>query len=70
MEIAVRNIDENSWKEFKATATKRGISLGFALNIAIREWTNDKKKQTKDFFALKAVKMEGQSSEIDEVLYG
>jgi hypothetical protein len=70
MEIAVRNVDENSWREFKATATKKGLPLGLALNVAIREWTEHKKNKNKDFFALKAVKMASQSSEIDEVLYG
>ena len=73
MEVAIRNVNEEEWKEFKATAVRKGLTVGTALNLAIREWTKNRKQKTKmDFFRSGPVEFEegGTSRDIDEVLYG
>lgn len=73
MEVAVRNVNEEEWKDFKATAVKKGLTVGTALNLAIREWTKNRKQKMKiDFFKSGPVEFKEKSTsrDIDEVLYG
>jgi plasmid stability protein len=37
-QLNVRNVDEALWREFRARATRRGVSAGDLLNEALRDW--------------------------------
>lgn len=72
MQISVRDVDEEVYKEFKAKSVKEGLKLGKALTLAMKEWLEEEKKG-KSFLKLKPFDWgegtEKASREIDEVLY-
>jgi hypothetical protein len=42
MNITIRNIDDSLYREIKADASREGITIGTAVNRAIRVWLNRK----------------------------
>lgn len=42
MNITIRNIDDSLYREIKADASREGITIGIAVNRAIRVWLNRK----------------------------
>ncbi|MBS3140445.1 hypothetical protein J4479_05590 [Candidatus Woesearchaeota archaeon] len=72
-QITVRDVDSDAFKEFKAEAIKRGLTLGAALTIAIEKFNSEKKPKLK-FSDWKATSWgkgtEHLSEEVDEILYG
>jgi len=69
-QITVRNVDTEIFREFKSDATRRGIVLGAALNLAMEKFMSSKKK---NFMSLKPFSWgkgtEHLSKEVDEILY-
>lgn len=77
MNIAIRDVDENLFKEFKAEAAREGTSVGKILTMAMRFWlerVKKKKKVRKSLLDLKPFDWgkgsENSSEEIDAILYG
>ena len=74
MEVTIRNIDKQSWQEFKAEVIREGLNVGDAVNLAIHQWLSKEKKPSKSFFKSKPAVFRGKnperlSEDIDEVLY-
>lgn len=74
---AIRDLDEEIFRKFKAKAVEEGMNLGKALNLAILQWLNKKdsrEKDPKNLLKLKTfdwgVGTEKTSKEIDKILYG
>jgi len=77
MTIAVRDVDENVFREFKAEAVREGVSVGKILTMAMRLWMERVKKKKKVKRSLLDLKpfdwgegTENSSEEIDATLYG
>lgn len=75
--IAVRGVNPDVFRRFKAEAVSRSLSVGAAATEAFRCWLEAKAhraKKKESFFGLKpwdwGPGTEHASSEIDEVLYG
>ncbi|MBW6518148.1 MAG: hypothetical protein K0A89_06570 [ANME-2 cluster archaeon] len=77
MNITIRNIDTQLYREIKAEATREGINIGTAINSAIRLWLNRKRAQVRpgrSFLELESMDFgpgtENLSEEHDKYLYG
>lgn len=74
MTTTIRNVNKKIFAEFKAEATREGLSVGEALNMAILAWLERRKKKKlslKDFKPTNWGKgTEKTSEEIDKILYG
>ncbi len=79
--IAVRDVDEEIFRSFRAKAIEHRMNLGSAVTVAMRQWVEtDKPKKTAQRRVHKikgGVKpfnwgkgTENTSNEIDEILYG
>ena len=44
MDITIRNLNEEVYRELKSQAALKGINIGEALNLAIRHWLNEREK--------------------------
>jgi len=77
MTIAVRDVDENVFREFKAEAAGEGTSVGKILTMAMRFWlerVKKKKKVKKSLLDLKPFDWgkgtENVSENVDRIIYG
>ena len=75
MDTTIRNLDENTYRQLKAKAAVEGISIGAAINQAIRSWLDEGDKKIRGV-SLLDIKPEpfGKnnsrlSERIDELLY-
>jgi hypothetical protein len=76
--LTVRDVDEETWRKFKAKTAEEGIKTGPALTEAIKEWVRGKngkfRPDPKNILKLegmiKVKKKVRWSEEIDEFLYG
>jgi hypothetical protein len=72
-QITVRDVDQEVFREFKADATKQGLTLGKALTLAMKTF-HMKTSKTKKFSSLKPIYWgegtEQVSENVDEILYG
>ena len=76
--IAVRDVDEETFRKFRALSIEERMKLGDAITIAmrkmIREKETKKKSDRKNLLKIKPIKVGKKkvrwSEEIDEVLYG
>jgi antitoxin component of RelBE/YafQ-DinJ toxin-antitoxin module len=75
MDTTIRELDEEVYRQAKAKAALMGISIGRAVNEALRKWIaegDEPKKQS--ILGLKPKRFgkenEHLSEEIDKVLYG
>lgn len=73
MQLSVRDVDERTFKKFKAWAAEDGMSMGKALTIAMDQlisWRDPKMKLT-DIKPINLGKhAKNLSEDIDKVLYG
>ncbi len=74
MNITIRNLHENIFRKFKASAAEKGVKLGTALTQAMELWV--KKTNEKPLAKLSNIKpfnwgkgTEKTSREIDQLLY-
>ena len=74
MDTTIRNIDPFVYKSLKAKAAADDITIGEAINRAVREWLNIEPKKHKSILDIKPEHFGRQhmylSEEIDEILYG
>ena len=70
--IAVRDVDKDTFQEFKANAIQRGLKVGQALTLAMENFMSQQKKEK--FTSLKPFNWgkgtENTSQNVDEILYG
>ncbi|MBL7169722.1 MAG: hypothetical protein ISS48_01765 [Candidatus Aenigmarchaeota archaeon] len=73
MQLSVRDVNDEIFKEFKSYAVKNGLKLGNAINMALDQWIENKRDQS-SFLDLKPFPWgkgtEKTSKEIDKILYG
>ena len=73
-QITVKEVDEGSFKELKAFATKGKITVGAALTLAIEELLSQTNKKKKDLSQLNPTNWglgtENLSEQINESSYG
>ena len=73
MDTTIRNIDPFIYKKMKAKATAEGITIGEAINRAIKKWLNIEPKKHTSILEIKPEHFGKQyrhlSEEIDEILY-
>ena len=72
--ICVRDVDEATYRRFKAISHERGMNLGTALTMALHQWTEIQQPK-KRFLEFKPAKGWGKgtertSTEVDKILYG
>lgn len=73
MQLSVRDVDAETFKEFKAQAVKERMTLGRALTFAMQHWMEEEETKT-SFLDLKPTDWgkgtEHSSDEVDAILYG
>lgn len=74
---AIRDIDEDVLRKFKAKAVERRMKMGDALTVAMKKWIREREKERVSVKALLKMKpfdwgrgTEKTSLEVDEILYG
>ena len=75
MDTTIRELDENVYRQAKAKAALKGMSIGRAVNEALRRWLAEGEKLgSRSILDLKPEKLgkgtERLSEEIDSILYG
>ncbi|MBI2583608.1 MAG: hypothetical protein HYW25_02990 [Candidatus Aenigmarchaeota archaeon] len=77
--VAVRGVDEDTFRKFRALTVEERIKMGDALTLAMRRWVAEERKReatikAKNLLNLKPVRVGKKkvrwSEEIDEFLYG
>ncbi|MEK6899624.1 MAG: hypothetical protein AABX05_00725 [Nanoarchaeota archaeon] len=73
-QITVRDVDQEVFREFKAEAIKRGLTLGSALTLAMEKFRAELGSKKQKFTSLTPISWgkgtEHSSEEIDRILYG
>ena len=73
LQISVKGVDQETFREFKAEAVRKGIKIGDALNLSMNMWINSRKttrKKLLDFEPKNGGKGTEKTSEnIDNILY-
>lgn len=74
IQITVRDVNTEVFREFKAEAVKRGLTLGSALTIAMERFGAELGKKKHTFTTLKPISWgkgtKYTSEEVDTILYG
>ncbi|HIH39749.1 TPA: hypothetical protein HA219_03450 [Candidatus Woesearchaeota archaeon] len=74
IQIAVRDVNEEAFREFKSDVVKRGMKLGTALTLAMEKFRSELLKPRPKFTSLRPVDWgrgsEKLSEQVDEILYG
>ncbi|HLC54972.1 MAG TPA: hypothetical protein VJJ75_00405 [Candidatus Nanoarchaeia archaeon] len=75
MQLSVKNVEKELFRQLKADAVKEGVQVGDALNLAIKLYLDRKRKKPKvSFLDLKPQNWgkgsERTSEQTDEILYG
>lgn len=78
--IAVRDVDEETFRKFRAMSVEERMKLGDALTIAMKHWLQEEKAKAAKQRGLRIKDLakpfdwgkgtEKTSKEIDEILYG
>lgn len=77
--VGIRDLDEETFRKFRAVAIEENMNTGEALNIAMKKWIKEKKEKETKPDARNLLKISGiiktkkkvnWSEEIDEFLYG
>lgn len=74
MQLSVKNVEDDVFKEFKAESVREGFNVGKSLTLAMKLWLEKKHKKPKSsILSLKTIHWgkgsERTSEEIDKVLY-
>ncbi len=80
MDVTIRNVNAEFWRGFKASAVKDGLSVGEAINLAMKKFAmeiEEKKsdKKHKEIWDLEPVEFDVPdakhfSQNVDKLLYG
>ena len=72
MDLSVRDVSEDVFRQFKSAAKRQDLKIGDALTAAMESWLEEQQEK-KDLTELKPEDWgdEGETSEeIDDILYG
>ncbi|MDP3729043.1 MAG: hypothetical protein Q8R18_06365 [bacterium] len=74
IQLSVKEVNEEIFREFKAESTREGLKVGQALTLAMEQWLSHEKRRPKlSLLNLKPIKggkgTERLSENIDKVLY-
>ena len=74
IQVTIRNVDEKIFREFKADAVRKGMTLGTASTLAMQKFRAELGREKPKFTLLKPVNWgqgtEHVSEEVDVILYG
>ncbi|MBI2675308.1 MAG: hypothetical protein HYX24_02530 [Candidatus Aenigmarchaeota archaeon] len=74
MQLSIRDVDEKTFREFKAEATREGLPVGKAITLAMGFWLQEHAKPIRNMLDFRSVNLgkgsEKLSEEIDKTLYG
>lgn len=74
VQISVKGVDREAFKDFKAASVKNGFKLGAALTLAMEKFVAELNRKRVEFTSLKPVSWgkgtERISEQVDEILYG
>ena len=74
MQLTVKEVEEDVYKEFKAEAVREGFKVGKALTMAMDMWLEGRKTKKSRFLQIKpwdwGPGTEKASEEVDEILHG
>ncbi|MBI4162977.1 MAG: hypothetical protein HY513_04800 [Candidatus Aenigmarchaeota archaeon] len=73
--VAIRDVDEETFRKFRSLAVEENRKLGDEITLAMKHWiSEDKSKKVKNILVMKPIKVGAGkvrwSEEIDETLYG
>lgn len=76
--VAVRDVDEETFRKFRSVAVEEKMKAGDALTLAMKIWIKERdvmgEKRPEDVLNIKPVRIGNKkvnwSTEIDETLYG
>ena len=76
--VAIRDLDEETFRKFRAVAIEEKLKTGEALTLAMKKWIEEEKMKNKpnikNLLKIKPIRMGKKkvrwSEEIDEFLYG
>lgn len=74
MQVSIKDVDDQAFREFKAESVREGLKIGKALTLAMKFWLESKaKKPRMSLLELKSrswgKETERTSHEIDKVVY-
>ena len=78
-DIAIRGVDEDILRRFRAKSIEERMKMGDALNLAMKHWVHEEKTKKmkpdpRNLLKIKPIRVGGKkvrwSEEIDEILYG
>ncbi len=74
MQLSVKNVEEQTFREFKAESVREGLQVGKALTLAMRRWLEERNVKPKVRFLNFKPKhwgkgTENTSEEIDNLVY-
>ena len=74
VQITVKDVDENIFRELKAQAAQEGISVGKALSFAVKVWLSELQKPRLSLSSWKTFKggkdTRYLSEQVDDIVYG
>jgi len=77
--VGVREVDEETFRKFRARAVEERFKLGYALTLAMKTWIEKEKNKEirpnpKNLLKIKPIKIGDKkvnwSEEVDQILYG
>lgn len=74
MQVSIKNVEEDVFRDFKAESVREGLKIGKALTLAMKVWLESRETKPKlSLLDLKAKSWEKgtekTSEEIDKILY-
>lgn len=75
MQVSIKNVDEDTFRNFKAEAVRERLHLGKAITLALQSWVNHKRtKPRMNILDIKPLSLGKNtahlSEEIDKIVYG
>ena len=74
IQVTVKNVDADAFKELKAEAIRNKLQVGKALSLAIENWLSQSRKSKLLFTSWKTIKggakTKNLSGQVDSILYG
>ena len=73
-QITIRDVDKETFREFKGEAIRHGMSVGTAVTLAMQQFKDELGHKRKKFSSWKPISWgkgtEHVSEEVDDILYG
>ena len=73
-QITIRDVDKETFREFKGEAIRHGMSVGTAVTLAMQQFKDELGHKRRKLTSLKPISggkgTEHTSDKVDEILYG